>query len=698
MFERLAPFLQEYIYSQGWEELKEIQVRSCSCIFDTSNNLLISSGTASGKTEAAFLPILTKISQEELQGISVLYISPLKALINDQYNRLEDLIKDSGINLIKWHGDVYSYKKDLNGVTNTILQITPESLESLITKKTDMARENFANLKYVVIDEIHYFMSSMRGEQLRCLLFRLQTLTNNIPIRIGLSATIGNLEIAAKWLSAATERPCTVVTDNSKKRMKLAVNLFELKEETEPLNDAFYQHLFTESYNNRNIIFANSRKDVEEIAHNLTDICINNQYENRYHTHHASISKTTKEDLEAKMKNSNAPISTISTTTLELGIDIGSLDKIIQIGCPYKVSSFLQRLGRTGRRNGLSQIDFAILNKKDPQKTSLENISLDFLLTLAIIETYKDEKWIEEPKSNIKPFSLLFHQTLAVLYSNGEIAQSNLLNYMLNLPPFQYISVKSYKRLLIHMLNNDFIQLTEDKKVILEINGEALVNNFHFFSVFETKPEYIVKTDTEVIGSTTQKQKIGSKFWLAGRCWKVLSVDDKNLSILVEYNHNEDGLNKWSSDGYFIVADKLLQKVRELLFNDYTPPYVNKDGLIHLNQCRKIIKENFDSNSYCKLSDGSFIYIPWYGFENFNKLEYLLHLNKINYETIALNNLQFAVKIRNCSEEKFKKILNTSIVPATDDVLEFLKIEAKFNKFLPLDLLQEEALFEYNLT
>ena len=698
MFERLAPFLQEYIYSQGWEELKDIQVQSCSCIFDTSNNLLISSGTASGKTEAAFLPVLTKISAEELDGVSVLYISPLKALINDQFNRLEDLIKDSGINLIKWHGDVYSYKKDLNGTKNTILQITPESLESLITKKTDMAKNNFSNLKYIVIDEIHYFMSSMRGEQLRCLLSRLQTLTNNIPIRIGLSATIGNLEVAATWLSASTQRPCTIITDNSKKRMKLAVNFFEITEDTDPIENICYQHIFTESYNNRNIIFANSRKDVEEIAHNLTDFCLNTKCENRYHTHHASISKTAKEDLEYKMKTTNMPISTISTTTLELGIDIGALDKIIQVGCPYKVSSFLQRLGRTGRRTGLSQINFVIPHKKESNKTFIEDMNLDFLLTLAIIEIYKDEKWIEEPKLKIKPFSLLFHQTLAVLYSNGEMTQSNLINYLLNLPPFYYISANSYKRLLISMLNNDFIQLTEDKKVILGVNGETLINNFHFYSVFDTKPEYIVKTNTEIIGSTTQKQKVNSKFWLAGRCWRVLNVDEKNLSILVEYNQNEDGLNKWSSDGYFIVADELFKKVKELLFNDYTPLYIDDAGLKHLNLCREIIKNNFNKNSYCKLSDNNFIYIPWYGFENFNKLEYLLHLNNINYETIALNNLQFAIKIKNCSEEKFKKILNTSIVPATDNVLEFLKIDAKFNKFIPLELLQEEALFEYNLT
>ena len=693
MFERLAPFLQEYIFSQGWEELKDTQVKSCKCIFDTNNNILISSGTASGKTEAAFLPILTDIYNNPCQGVSVLYISPLKALINDQYNRIEDLIKESNVTLMKWHGDVYSYKKDLSFAENTILQITPESLEALLTKKTDMAKTAFKDLRYIIIDEIHYFMSSIRGEQLRCLIDRLQILTDNIPRRIGLSATIGNITVAAKWLSENTNKKCSIIADSSKKKMKLSINLFDLNQKSE---EELYNYIFDESYNNRNIIFTNSRKDVEEIAHNITNLCLEKNIENRYYTHHASISKTLKEDLERKMKSSNEPISTISTTTLELGIDIGSLDKIIQIGCPYKVSSFLQRLGRTGRRTGLSCIDFVIINKQnETPKSFLESFNLDFFLTLAIIETYKDEKWVEEPKTKLKPFSLLFHQTLVFLYSNGETTQQDLAKIMLSLSPFKYINLDSYKELLHSMKDNDYISLTEDRKILLGINGERLVNNFRFFALFETKPEYIVKTNTEIIGSTTQKQKVGSNFWLSGKCWRTLSVDDKNLSILVEYNHNNDGINKWSSDGYFIVADKLFKKVQELLLNDYIPPYISGDTLKYFIDCKKIFQKEYPNNFHT-IDKTNFTYFPWLGFESFNKLEYLLSTKDINYDIIICNNLKFALKIKDISVQDFNNIL-TQNNDLTGNILKYLPIEGKYNENIPSDLLIEQAIFEYDL-
>jgi len=196
VFGRLAPFIQDFIYQNKWEELRGIQVAACEAIFDSGDNLLLSSGTASGKTEAAFLPVLTELYNKPLKSIGVMYVSPLKALINDQFKRLEQLLLDSHIPVVKWHGDASQSKKnDLVKNPAGILQITPESLESLITNKRGACLKMFSDLRFIIIDEVHHFMRDVRGVQLLCVLERLQKLTGVTPRRIGLSATLGDVSL-----------------------------------------------------------------------------------------------------------------------------------------------------------------------------------------------------------------------------------------------------------------------------------------------------------------------------------------------------------------------------------------------------------------------------------------------------------------------------------------------------------------------
>ena len=197
VFNRLAPFIQDFIYQNKWEELRANQVAACEIIFDTDQNLLLSSGTASGKTEAAFLPVLTELYEHPSSSVGVLYISPLKALINDQFKRLEQLLLDSNIPVTKWHGDAsMTQKNKLVKYPEGILQITPESLESLITNKRGACLSMFSDLRFVIIDEVHHFMRDARGIQLLCVLERLMKLTGVNPRRIGLSATLGDVSLA----------------------------------------------------------------------------------------------------------------------------------------------------------------------------------------------------------------------------------------------------------------------------------------------------------------------------------------------------------------------------------------------------------------------------------------------------------------------------------------------------------------------
>ena len=228
VFDRLAPFIQDFIYRNKWEELHANQVAACEVIFDSDENLLLSSGTASGKTEAAFLPVLTELYNKPSASVGVLYISPLKALINDQFKRLDLLLEDSNIRVTKWHGDAsVTRKNDLIKHPEGVLQITPESLESLLTNKRGACLTMFSDLRFVIIDEVHQFMRDERGIQLLCVLERLRMLTGVNPRRIGLSATLGDVSLAKNWLNTGTGRDCAApITDEGKKKVKLHIERF----------------------------------------------------------------------------------------------------------------------------------------------------------------------------------------------------------------------------------------------------------------------------------------------------------------------------------------------------------------------------------------------------------------------------------------------------------------------------------------
>jgi len=406
VFNRLAPFIQDFIYQNKWEELRGIQVASCEVIFDSDDNLLLSSGTASGKTEAAFLPALTEIYNKPSKSVGIMYISPLKALINDQFKRLENLLIDSNIPVCKWHGDASMTKKNaLIKNPEGLIQITPESLESLLTNKRGACIQMFSDLRFIIIDEVHQFMRDARGVQLLCLLERLQKLIGIIPRRIGLSATLGDVTLAQTWLNTGTYRNCAApITDEGKKRVKLHIERFVNRhDERDGANTGdisnsvgtggdmgsreHYEYLFKMTLDKKTIIFTNSREETEFIIANLKEIALKNKSPDVYRVHHGNVSAFIRESTEDEMKSADEKIVTGATVTLELGIDIGSLDQAVQVGSPMSVSSFAQRLGRCGRRGQVAQILFTFVEdvNVNPSDT-LGPINWDFIRTIAIIE------------------------------------------------------------------------------------------------------------------------------------------------------------------------------------------------------------------------------------------------------------------------------------------------------------------------
>ena len=217
IFERYAPFIQDFIYQNDWESLRAIQVAAGDAIFNTDENVLLSASTASGKTEAAFFPILTQFYEDPPTSVGAIYIGPLKALINDQFLRLNDLCAEAGIPVWHWHGDVsQSHKTKMLKHPSGILQITPESLEAMLLHKHAALTKLFHDLRYIVIDEVHSLMRGDRGGQTICLMERLCRMAGVNPRRIGLSATIGDLEATGAFLAAGTGRGTVIPRIESK--------------------------------------------------------------------------------------------------------------------------------------------------------------------------------------------------------------------------------------------------------------------------------------------------------------------------------------------------------------------------------------------------------------------------------------------------------------------------------------------------
>ena len=373
IFDRFPTFIREYIYQRGWDHLRDVQLKAARVILDSDDNLLLSSSTASGKTEAAFFPILAHLydhpSDEE--GASVLYIAPLKSLLNDQFLRLDELLDLSGVSVTHWHGDVgVSHKSAFLKRPSGILQITPESLESMLINRSNDIPRLFGALRFVVIDEIHTMIGTDRGNQVICQLCRIARLLGRHPRRIGLSATIGDLATASEWLGGGTGRNTQAPSPGaSKLHWRLGFEHFYISDaemdqtdaaereatakgaRAADLSDAGYAFLYDSVKNKKSLVFSNSREETEYVTATLRQLAKARGEQDVFLIHHGNLSAALREDAELKMKDESvARAVTCATVTMELGIDIRKLERVAQMGAPNTVSSFLQRLGRSGRR------------------------------------------------------------------------------------------------------------------------------------------------------------------------------------------------------------------------------------------------------------------------------------------------------------------------------------------------------------
>ncbi|MFH7028835.1 MAG: DEAD/DEAH box helicase [Heteroscytonema crispum UTEX LB 1556] len=641
-FSRLAPFIQEYIYNHNWTELRPVQIEACKVIFDTDAHLLVAAGTASGKTEAAFLPIVTLLHENPAETIGVIYIGPIKALINDQFERLNALLKDADIPVCHWHGDVaQSRKKQLLKNPQGILQITPESLESLLINKHNDLMRLFGDLRFVVIDEIHVFMGSERGCQILCQLQRLTNATQKQHRRIGLSATLGDYSLAEDWLRCGTDK--LVITPDieaGKRQIKLAVEHFYVGEDEElrEINrrgaerregkrevSAYEKYIFNLSKSRKCLIFGNNKTQTELIISSLREIAVNEGLPDIYHVHHGSISASLRQAAETAMREPNQPAITAATLTLEVGVDIGHLERVIQLESPPSVASFLQRLGRAGRRGEAADMRFVCAEDESASFAPLpEQIPWQFLQCIAIIQLYLEERWIEPIKPIKYPFSLLYHQTMSILAAMGEVSPSVLAKQVLNLPTFTAFSQDDFRLLLRYLIDIDHIQKTEQGKLMIGLAGERVVGKFQFYAVFPETEEYTVKQASTEIGSIVMPPPVGNQFALAGKTWEVVEIDFRKKVVLAKQVEGKASIFWRGGSGS--IHTKILQRMRQVLLEDIEYRYLQENALKRLQVVRQLVRDaGLDKQNILRLGKEKYCIFPWMGTVAFRTLERLLN-------------------------------------------------------------------------
>jgi len=649
VFNRYAPFIQDYIYRSAWQSLRAVQNAAGEAIFNTDENVLLTASTASGKTEAAFFPILTLLDENPSQTVGVLYIAPLKALINDQFGRLNELCEEEDIAVTRWHGDAnQSRKRKLLKKPSGILQITPESLESLLINKHMEIPTLFGDLRFIVIDEIHSLLRADRGLQTFCLIERLCRLAGCDPRRIGLSATIGNPELAGQFLAAGSGRGTIIPKfDGGKEVWRLSMEHYYnsapqadegklVPMETPPVEeptdtapkaaDPGIGYIFEHTRGKKCLVFTNSREECEAVCQQLRQYCEVNHEPDRFLIHHGNLSASYRESAEEEMKDDDSLMSVCATATLELGIDVGRLERAFQIDAPFTVSGFLQRMGRTGRRGDPSEMWFVMREDHQEARAMLpDSIPWYLIQGIALVQLYIEERFVEPPRLDRLPYSLLYHQTMSTLASHGEMTPGELASRVLTLSCFHRISQEDYRLLLRHLLEIDHINRTENGGLIVGIAGERIVNNYKFYAVFQENVEYTVRSGSEQLGTIVKPPPVGDKIAIAGRVWVVEEVDHKRRELFCT-------LVKGNIPAYFgdVAGDihtHILERMYRVLSEEKQYPYLMPHAVCRLADARETFRKSLMADRpLVHLGGKMWVLFPWVGTYAFLAMERFLKL------------------------------------------------------------------------
>lgn len=606
-FALLDSRIQRWIWDEGWTSLRDAQEQAVPALVEADRDVIIAAATAAGKTEAAFLPILTHLLNHSDTPGAVLYISPLKALINDQWERLGRLCERLEIPVVAWHGDISASKKHrFLKSPEGVLLITPESLEALFVNRGSTLNGLFKNLRYIVVDELHAFIGSERGKQLQSLMHRVELVVGRTLPRVGLSATLGDMGMARAFLCPQRSEGVTVIESKSAGQiLQIQVRgyiqspmckLIEEKDEAESDEEtddqgspdfAIADHLYSVLRGSNNLVFPNSREQVELFADQLRRRCERDALPNEFWPHHGSLSKDLREQTEHALKAGTHSATAICTSTLELGIDIGSIKNVVQIGPPPSVASLRQRLGRSGRRPGEPAILRAYC-KETPltdMSTLSDRLRQGLVQTIAMIRLLT-QSWFEPPRTQGVHASTLVQQCLSIIAQCGGATAPELWRHLIADGAFTQVEKADFLELL-RALGEKKIITQESSGLLLPGDiGERLINHYEFYSAFTSDEEFRLVCAGKPLGSLPVSRPLSKdqRIIFGGRRWQVQDVDLDAKVIVVTASRGGapphfEGLGA-------MIHDTVREEMRALLSENFPCPFIDKTAQALLDEAR----------------------------------------------------------------------------------------------------------------
>ncbi|MDQ3288380.1 MAG: DEAD/DEAH box helicase [Pseudomonadota bacterium] len=598
-FLQLDRGIQRYLWAEGWAELRAVQEQSIPLILPGKQDVIIAASTASGKTEAAFLPALTHLLQRPQEGL-IVYISPLKALINDQFGRLDRLCENLEVPVWPWHGDITAtIKRKFVQKPHGVLLITPESLEATLCNRGTSIAGLFKHTTFFVIDELHAFIGTERGKQLQSLLHRIETTLGHTVPRIGLSATLGDMSLAAQFLRS--DRPVAMVDiPSSGGQLLILVKGFEeplAHDGTRRKNDpdaeqaprAIANHMFKALRGSNNLVFPNSRREVERYTHLLNELCEQALMPREFWPHHGNLSKEIRYETEAALKQCKRTATAVCTSTLELGIDIGAVKSVVQIGTPPSVASLRQRLGRSGRREGEAAIlrGYVIEDALDEKADIETRLRLDTVQTAAVISLLL-EHWFEPPAVHGAHYSTLIQQLLSAIAQYGGLKAAQAYQLLCTeVAPFQGVAKDSFAELL-RTLGQEEILIQDHSGLLLPGRiGDRIVNHYSFYAAFASDEELRIVSNGKTLGTIPVSQMMtpGQRILFGGRTWLIEEIDEAHKTIHVA--PAKGGAPPLFNGGGGRVHTRVRQRMHEIYTAHDVVPFLDSTAQRFLDQGRE---------------------------------------------------------------------------------------------------------------
>ncbi len=706
-FDLLDTKVRRWVWKQGWASLNQLQEKAIPKILAREGDVILAAPTAGGKTEAAFLPIISELcaSPEAL----CVCVSPLKALINDQYDRLSFLCDDCGVPAYKWHGEApQSLKRRFLAERCGLLLITPESLEAMLVRRGSEAKGIFGSLEFVVVDELHVFFASQRGKQLQALLHRLEVGIGRSVPRIALSATLGDDAAASEFLRPASLQRSEIVSVGQGGRdLKLLQRGYRQMEDGRVVGsnsvavgdtadaseyaDPVSEELFQVMRGTDNLVFANSRERSEEFADQLRQMSEDAGVPNEFLVHHGSLGKDVREYVEQRLKDPRFPTTVFATTTLEMGIDVGSVRSIAQIGVPPSVASLTQRLGRSGRSSGTPSILRTYVAEVDATEGAdiSDLLRVSTIQVIAITELLLEYR-VEPPDTAGLHLSTLLQQLLALIVQYGGITAKDGWDVLCGSGVFQLPAKSTYFALLKAMGGAGLITQMSDGLLVLGVVGERLVEHYDFFAVFFAPDELTVMHQGQLIGRVDPQGSVapGSYIVLAGRRWEVTDVD---VSVgVVQVRPARAGRAPRFGGNLPDVHTIVRKKMRAIYEGNAVPPYLDSMARAFLDEGRAAYRRNGLADAHFIGDDCGARLFPWVGDRELRTIGFALQRFDPGLER---EGVYLRSRLSKTDLKRTCAALVDEGFPAATELLErfpLLPIN-KYDQFLTDDLLLEET-------